>query len=117
MLHGDAGAYAKRSQSSVLVVSAKSLLAKRWDANVIPGFMLPTWIDSDNTHALWAAWIHGLNAAFRGKHPPVDQFGHRWPPGSLEASRANRDLCGGHVRIVIWVLSADLDYLIWISLI
>ena len=41
VLHGDGGTYARKTQSSVLVVSAKSRLAPAVDCNILPGFILP----------------------------------------------------------------------------
>ena len=39
VLHGDGGVYTRKTESSILVVSSKSLLSKDFECNIIPGFV------------------------------------------------------------------------------
>ena len=111
VLHGDGGVYTRKTSGTVNVVSASSLLAKRFDSNIIPGFALPAEIDISHAEPLWRAYVHCLNSCFDGKHANVDYLGQPWPVGSLQRRLAEKGiLCDGNVRIVVWTLTADLFF-------
>lgn len=111
ILHGDGGVYAKKTQSSILTVSCKSMLSLRFKSNILPGFALPKHVrTAAAADGLWRSYIHGLNAAFIGVHPPQDAFGDCWPHGSPQATLAGTPICGGEIRIVIWVVTGDLEF-------
>ena len=112
ILHGDGGTYARKTQSSIMIVSVKSLLAPTFEGNILPGFILPKDIATETTaDELWKVYVHGLNAAFDGVHSTVDSHGNFWPDGSPQALLAGEQLCGGNVHVVIWNLVGDLDFL------
>ena len=115
VVHGDGGTYSKKTESSVFVVSAKSMLAERFAGNIIPGIVLPKHVrkrggDHDTADELWRAYIHGLNAAYDGIHPAKNHLGRDWPIGSRQAKLAGTALCGGRVRVVVFTLTGDLEY-------
>ena len=55
--------------------------------------------------------MHGLNAAFDGVHPATNHLGLPWPAGSPQADLAGSLLCNGGVRVVVYTLTGDLEYL------
>ena len=115
-LHGDAGLYAKKTQSSILVVSIKSMLSDAFSDHIIPAFVLPNHIRNkgvggDTADEMWRAYINCLNAAYDGVHPPTDHRGRAWAPGSTQEVLAGSPLCGGRVRIVVFAIAGDLEYL------
>jgi len=112
VLHGDGGVYTRKTESSILVVSSKSLLSKDFECNIIPGFVLPKDIKArDTADDMWTVFVHGLNSAFGGVHAMTDAHGNPWNAGSPQAALAGTPLCGGLVRIVLWILTGDLDFL------
>ena len=97
-----------------MVVSAKSLLAPTFDCNLIPGFFIPKDIyghGAAGAEELWRVFVHGLNSAFDGRHYSKDVNDNPWPHGSPQYNLQGLPLCGGRVRIVIWVVTGDLEFL------
>ena len=112
VLHGDGGVYTRTTQSSILVVSVKSLLSKTFDCNIIPGFVLPKGFREDSAaDDMWRVYVHGLNACHDGLHSESDVHGNMWPEGSPQSKLAGMSLCGGKVRLVVWILTGDLEFL------
>ena len=112
ILHGDGGVYAKKNESSILIVSCKSLLAPTFDCNIIPGFILPKNARTEETaDLLWRAYVHGINAAYHGVHSMVDMNREPWPETSPQAALAGQRLCDGQVRLVVWIVTGDLEFL------
>ena len=90
ILHGDGAVFTKKDGNTLFTVSMRSLLANKFDMNVVPLFTVPkacrTTTDEHNTtDVLWEHVVHILNAAFRGNHPAFDPQGNPWkdkPPWS-----------------------------------
>ena len=96
----------------------KSTLSNNFAGNIIPQFVLPK--DSrnynddpemDSARTLWNRLVHFLNGSYDGVHQHYDEDGNEWPEGSLQAERAGLILCEGRVRIVVFVMTGDLEYL------
>ena len=117
ILHGDGGVYTRKTESSVLVVSVKSMLSQRFGDDIIPGIVLPKHLRAttkndgiDTAEELWRAYIHQLNAAYLGEHAATDHRGNDWPDGSPQSVLAGTPLCEGKVRVVIFLITGDLEY-------
>ena len=62
IVHGDGGVYSRKTESSLLVVSAKSMLAAPFQSSLIPVFALPKLVrareagdGADTSTELWRA--------------------------------------------------------------
>ena len=51
-----------------------------------------------------------FNSAFLGFHALRDPRNQAWPPRSYEALKAEQQIAKGHFRLVVWVVTADLEY-------
>ena len=109
MMHGDGGTYTTKTESSILVVSVKSMLSKRFGEDIILGLVIPKHLRAhqgtdghDTALELWTAYVHQLNAAYRGEHAATDHRNKDWPDGSPQAALAGTPLCEGLVRIVMF---------------
>ena len=82
IVHGDAGTYTRKSQSSILCVSIKSCLSETFKSNVLPSFALPKDVRSyeagvDTAHTCWEALVVQLNGLYDGVRPRVDSCATR----------------------------------------
>ena len=98
ILHGDGGVYTRKTESSILVVSMKSMLNIAFGKGLMPLLVLPKLIrrsepGSDTAWELWEALIHQLNAAYHGEYRRVDSRNHPWPDESNEALLGGAPLC------------------------
>ena len=55
-------------------------------------------------------YIHLLNACWDGVHPSENHRGEAWAEGTPQSMLAGTPLCGGQVKIIIWVYTGDLDF-------
>ena len=105
ILHGDGGTYTRKTQSSILIVSLKSIVSEVFAENIVPGIVLSSHVRVEQNDAtateIWDAYVHLLNWAYRGRHAPVDHHGDDWPVDSPQAALAGKPLCGGK-RFVIF---------------
>ena len=120
VLHGDGARFTTKNGNSLLSVQMKSLLsAGNFDIEMVPFFCLPKAVRVfknsrnafDSLEELWRLVVHILNAAAKGLHPERDGNGIAWPTGSNTASLAGYPLCGGRVRLVVWAICGDLEFL------
>lgn len=113
VLHGDGGVYTKKTQSSIPTVSIKSLLSEPFQGNTLPIFCLPKDMRSADTAGfMWRMAVHFLNACYDGVHPlKRDNEGNDWPADSPQARLAGRPILGGRARIVVWIVTGDLEFL------
>ena len=98
VLHGDGGVYTKKTQSSILTVSMKSLLVPSFSNNVIPAFVLPKHIrcfDKGDMSAL---------------DTPLDTANEMWGKLIQMLNTCYDGICGLTVRLVIWVIAGDLEF-------
>ena len=93
IIHGDAGTYTRKGQSSILVISVKGILSRTFDANILPLATILKEIrsyedDANTANEIWEHIVHQLNGLYEGKHQEVDKDGHEWPEDSDAARRA-----------------------------
>ena len=114
IIHGDGAIFTAKDGNTLLTVSMRSLLAKRFKSTILPFFSIPKVVradgDDDCVLVMWKMLVHFLNGAFAGKHPELDHEGDPWPRGPLRDA-AGADFVGNKFFFVLWSIQGDLEYL------
>ena len=98
ILHGDGAVFTVKDGNTLMTVSMRSLLARRFQSTILPFFSIPKAVradgDDDCVLIMWKMLAHFLNSAFAGKHLEKDHEGDPWPPGPLRDAAGTDFLCG-----------------------
>ena len=114
IIHGDGAVFTIKDSNTLMTVSMRSLLAKRFKHTILPCFSIPKAVraggEDDCVIILWKMLAHFLNSAFKGAHPALDHESSSWPQGPLRDA-VGTQFCGDNYFFVLWSIQGDLEYL------